>query len=50
MPIILATLRLISGGSHGLMPAQANTSQDPISKVTTAKWTGGVAQAVEHQL
>jgi hypothetical protein len=26
-------------------PAQANSSQDPISKIRRAKWTGGVAQA-----
>jgi hypothetical protein len=30
-----------------LRPAQANSLQDPISKITKAKWTGGVAQAVE---
>jgi hypothetical protein len=28
----------------------ANNSQDPISKITRAKWTGGLAQAVEHLL
>jgi hypothetical protein len=27
-----------------------NSSQDHISKITKAKWTGGMAQAVEHQL
>jgi hypothetical protein len=31
-------------------PAQADSSWDPISKITTAKWTGGVAQAIEHLL
>jgi hypothetical protein len=30
-----------------LRPAWANSSQDPISKITRAKWTGGVTQAVE---
>jgi hypothetical protein len=35
---------------HDSRPAQANISQDPISKITTAKWTGGVTQAVEHLL
>jgi hypothetical protein len=35
---------------HGLRPAQANRSQDPISKITRAKWTGGVAQAAERLL
>jgi hypothetical protein len=29
---------------------QANSLQDPISKITRAKWTAGVAQAVEHLL
>jgi hypothetical protein len=24
--------------------------ENPISKITRAQWTGGVAQAVEHQL
>jgi hypothetical protein len=31
----------------GLRPAWANRSQDPISKITRAKCTGGVAQVVE---
>jgi hypothetical protein len=30
-----------------LRPALANSSWDPISKIITAKWVGGVAQAVE---
>jgi hypothetical protein len=30
--------------------AQANSSQDPISKITRAKWTGGVVQTIECQL
>jgi hypothetical protein len=33
-----------------LRPIQANSSRDPISKITRAKWTGGVAQAVECML
>jgi hypothetical protein len=33
-----------------LRSALANSSQDPISKITKAKWTGGVAQAVESLL
>jgi hypothetical protein len=28
----------------------ANSSQDPISKITRAKWAGGMAQVVEHLL
>jgi hypothetical protein len=31
-------------------PSQANTSLYPISKITRAKWTGGMAQVVEHLL
>jgi hypothetical protein len=31
----------------GSKPAQANSSQDLISKRTRAKWTGGVAEAFE---
>jgi hypothetical protein len=31
-----------------LRPAQANGSQDFISKITRAKQTGGVTQTVEH--
>jgi hypothetical protein len=33
-----------------LRPDWANSSQDPISKIARAKWTGGVAQGVEHLL
>jgi hypothetical protein len=33
-----------------LRPAQANSSRDPISKITRAKWTGGTAQVVENLL
>jgi hypothetical protein len=29
---------------HSSRPAQANSWQDPISKITRGKWTGGVAQ------
>jgi hypothetical protein len=32
----------------GSRPAWANILQDPISKLTRVKWTGSVAQAVEH--
>jgi hypothetical protein len=34
----------------GWRPAQADSSKTPISKITRAKWTGGVAEAVEHLL
>jgi hypothetical protein len=30
--------------------AWANSSPDPISKITIEKWTGGVVQVVEHLL
>jgi hypothetical protein len=43
-----------SGGQdqedHGSRPAQANSSQNPFSKIIRAKWTGGVAQAVVYLL
>jgi hypothetical protein len=34
----------------GLGPAQEDTSQDPIFKITRAKRTEGVAQAIEYLL
>jgi hypothetical protein len=40
--VILATWE-----DHGSRIAQGNNSQDPISKITRGKWTGGMAQAVE---
>jgi hypothetical protein len=43
-------LRRLRLRGSGLMPARANTSQDPVSKITTAKWTGGVAQVIKHLL
>jgi hypothetical protein len=33
-----------------LRPAWANSSQVPISKITRAKWAGGVAQAIKYLL
>jgi hypothetical protein len=33
----------------GSRPAQANSSQDPISKIYNTKMTGGVAQAVDPE-
>jgi hypothetical protein len=40
------------GEDHSSRSAQANSLQDPISKITTAKWigSGSVAQVVEHLL
>jgi hypothetical protein len=32
----------------GLRPLKENSSQDPVSKVTRVKWTGGMAQGVQH--
>jgi hypothetical protein len=33
----------------GSRPAWANSSQDPISKITRAKWTEGVAQVIQWE-
>jgi hypothetical protein len=44
MPIILATWEAEMGKVAGLRPVQAKSSRDPISKITTAKWTGGVTK------
>jgi hypothetical protein len=51
MPLILATWgaevrRIVVWGQ----PSQAHSSQDPISKITRAKWTGGMAQVVQFLL
>jgi hypothetical protein len=46
-PVILAAWEAEIRGSG---PAQTNSSQDLISKRNRAKWTGGVAQAVERLL
>jgi hypothetical protein len=48
-PVILATWEAGIRRTADL-PAQANTSEDPISKINRAKWTGDVAQAAEHLL
>jgi hypothetical protein len=45
MPVILAMWE-----DQDLRSAQANSSQVPISKITRAKWTGGMAQVVERLL
>jgi hypothetical protein len=36
--------------NHTLRPAWADSLQVPISKITRAKWTGGVVQGIEHLL
>jgi hypothetical protein len=46
---ILATWE-IDQEDHGLRPAWVNSLQYSISKISRAKWTGGVAQAVEYLL
>jgi hypothetical protein len=46
MPAILATWE----AEIGRIIVWANSSQDSISKISIAKWTGGVVQAVEHLL
>jgi hypothetical protein len=43
-PVILATLE----ADCGSRPSLTNSSQNPISKITRAKWTRSVAQVVEH--
>jgi hypothetical protein len=42
MPVSLAIWKAVIW-----RPAWANSSWDSIAKITTAKWTGGIAQAVE---
>jgi hypothetical protein len=37
-------------GDQGSRSAQANTFQDPISKITREKWTRGMDQEVEYLL
>jgi hypothetical protein len=44
-PVILAT-RGRDQEDHSLKPAQENSSQDPISKNSSQKRAGGVAQGV----
>jgi hypothetical protein len=48
MPIILTTWESEIG--RIMVPGQANSSQDHISKITRKKCTGDLAQAVEHLL
>jgi hypothetical protein len=49
MPVILATweakIRRLT-----VRPTQANSSKDPVSKITREKWTASVAQLIEHPL
>jgi hypothetical protein len=45
MPVFVATWE-----DRGSSPAWANSSRNLISKITRAKWTGGVAQVVEYLL
>jgi hypothetical protein len=43
----------LGGGSQedcGSRPVQASSLQDPISKITRVKWTGGMVQVVEEHL
>jgi hypothetical protein len=46
-PVILATWEAEDQEDHSSRPARANSLQDLISKISRAKWTGGVAQAVQ---
>jgi hypothetical protein len=47
MPVILATWEAKIGRIEVWGRAKANSSQDPISKITRVKWTGGITQAIE---
>jgi hypothetical protein len=51
MPVVLASweaeIRRITVQDQ---PRTNNSQDPPISKLTRAKWTGGVAQVVEHLL
>jgi hypothetical protein len=49
MSVILATQEA-EQEDHGLKPAGANGSQEPISKIPNTKRTGGVAQGVGPEL
>jgi hypothetical protein len=44
MPVILATQ-----DGHGLKPAWANSSPDPISKKPSQKRAGGVTQGIDPE-
>jgi hypothetical protein len=46
-PVILATWEAEIGRIRVSRPFWANSSQDLISKIARAKWTGGVAQVAE---
>jgi hypothetical protein len=48
MPVIPATWEAEKGTDCGSRLAQANSSQDLISKITRGTWTGDVAQVVGH--
>jgi hypothetical protein len=50
MSVILATWEVAIRRFHGSRPGWANSSWDPISKITRTKWTGAVAQKVQHML
>jgi hypothetical protein len=49
VPVILAIWET-EIGRIGSRPAWANSLRDPISEIIRAKWTGGMAQALEHLL
>jgi hypothetical protein len=50
MPIILATWEAEIGKIVVQVQPRKIVHETPISKITRAKWTGGVAQVVEHLL
>jgi hypothetical protein len=49
-PVILATWEAETSEDCGYKQVWANSSKDPISKITRAKWTGGVWIAVQGNM
>jgi hypothetical protein len=50
MPVNISSSEGWDQEDQGSRPAWADSSRDPISNITRAKWTGGVAQAAEYLL
>jgi hypothetical protein len=50
VPVILATWEVEIEGSWFEANRRQIVFKSPISKITRAKWTGGVTQAIEHLL
>jgi hypothetical protein len=50
MPVILATWEAVIGENQASRPVRANSTGDPVSTITRAKWTRGAAQVVLYLL